>query len=226
MADSHTILFDLDGTLIDNEHLKAQAFSKAIEEIGGRSDPAIYKDVMGQSGPVIRERFIQESNIQVDPEEYFNLYKSIYEESLQTGLVIRPGVIQFLDEIRSAGISMAVVSGSYERAVNGIIKSLDLGQYLDLVITGDDVKSKKPSPESYLMALEELSLVPELAVVFEDTEAGLRSANQALIKSLGIRHAYNQSHDFSDVFNEYSSFKEESELMKRDINLIFNKAIL
>ncbi len=226
MANTFGILFDLDGTLADNEHIKAAAFSRAVEKFGGKSSPTIYEKVMGMSGPVIRNRFITESKIQVDSDEYFEVFKSIYEDLLKTKLEIRPGIGSFLKDIRSAGLKIAVVSSAYKGAVNWIIKTSGLSKYMDAVITGDDVKNKKPDPDCFLFALDTLTLSKEHAVVFEDTEVGLRAAQNAGIKSFGIRHSFNQSHDFSSAYNEYSSFDEEIELMKRDINLIFDKAFL
>ncbi len=226
MANTFGILFDLDGTLVDNEHIKAVAFSRAVEKFGGESNPTIYEKVMGMSGPVIRNRFITESNIQVGSDEYFEVYKSIYEDLLKTELIIRSGIVSFLMDIKSAGLKIAVVSSAYRDVVNWIIKTSDLSKYMDAIITGDDVKNKKPDPDCFLFALETLALSNKQVVVFEDTEVGLQAALNAGIKSFGIRHSYNQSHDFSSAYNEYSSFDEEIELIKRDINLIFDNAIL
>jgi HAD superfamily hydrolase (TIGR01509 family) len=226
MANIFGILFDLDGTLVDNEHMKALAFSRAIERLGGKSDPSIYEKVMGMSGPIIRKRFIIESGVQVDSDEYFGLYKSIYEDLLKAKLEIRPGVITFLDDLKSAGLKLAVVSSAYQEVVNWIIETSGIFEFIDTMITGDDVINKKPAPDCFLAALETLMLSKENVVVFEDTEVGLRAAKRAGITSLGIRHSYNQSHDFSTAYNEYSSFEEEIKMMKRDLNQIFYKPIL
>lgn len=226
MANTYGSLFDLDGTLVDNEHIKALAFSRAIERLGGKSNPSIYEKVMGLSGPAIRKRFIDESNIQVDSNEYFDLYKSIYEDILKSKLELRPGIVTFLDDLKSSGLKLAIVSSAYQEVVYWIIETSGIINYFDAMITGDDVINKKPAPDCFLIALKSLSLSKEQAVVFEDTEAGLLAANSAGITSIGIRHSYNQSHDFSTAYNEYSSFKEESKMMKRDLNLIFDEAIL
>jgi len=212
--------------LIDNEHIKAKAFSRAIEQLGGKSNPTIYEKVMGMSGPVIRNQFIIESGIQIDTDEYFELYKSIYEDLIKAKLEIRPGVISFLDDLKSAGFKLSVVSSAYQDIVNWIIEKSGVFKFIDAIITGDDVINKKPAPDCFLAALETLLLSKENVVVFEDTEVGLQAAKSAGITSLGIRHSYNKSHDFSTVYSEYSSFKEESLMMKRDLNLIFGKAIL
>lgn len=226
MANNYGILFDLDGTLVNNEHIKALAFSKAIERLGGKSDPSIYEEVMGMSGPIIRKRFIIESGVNVDSDEYLELYKSIYEDILKAELEIRSGAINFLDDLKSAGLKLAIVSSAYRKIVNWIIESSGIIKFIDTIITGDDVTNKKPAPDCFIAALESLTLSKENVVVFEDTEVGLRAAKNAGITSLGIRHSYNQSHDFSTAYNEYSSFKDESKIMRRDLNLVFGKAIL
>jgi HAD superfamily hydrolase (TIGR01509 family) len=226
MVNEYGLLMDLDGTLIDNEHLKALSFSKAIKELGGNSNPAIYKEVMGMSGTIIWDRFISESKLQLDPDLYFNSYKSIYENLLQSELIIRPGAVEFLAYVTSAGFKLAIVSGSYKKSVSWIVTTLDLDQYFEVIVTGDDVTNKKPDPECFKLAMERLNLPEKNVVVFEDSEAGLLAARNAGLTSFGIRHSYNQSHDFSSAYNEYSSFKDDSKAMIRDINLICEDANL
>ena len=226
MAKNYGLLIDLDGTLIDNEPLKAKAFSLAVKEFGGKSSPELYKEVMGMSGEIIRERFIQESGIQIDPDVYFDRYKTLFEQLIKDDLRLRPGAVNFLELIDDAGFSLAIVSGSYKDSVNWIIDSLNLRKYFNVIITGDDVKHNKPDPECYILAMKSLILHPEDVAVLEDTEAGLIAASKAGITALGIRHSYNQAHDFSLAYNEYSSFENDLKMMKEDLNVLFPKANL
>jgi HAD superfamily hydrolase (TIGR01509 family) len=219
------ILFDLDGTLVDNEHLKGLAFAKAIEQLGGKSHPSIYKEVMGMSGQIIRNHFMNKANIQIDLDEYLKLYKANYDALLETDLALKPGVIVFLSELKDKGIKMAVVSGAYSSSVFYIINSLDLNHYFDFILTGDDVKNKKPNPESYFLALDRMNLPKKQVIVFEDTESGLKAAENAGLKSIGIRHSYNQSHDLSSAVSEYVSYEDDIEDIRKDINSIFNEDI-
>jgi beta-phosphoglucomutase-like phosphatase (HAD superfamily) len=152
------IFFDLDGTLVDNEHLKALAFSRAIKQLGGESHQSIYKEVMGMSGLVIRKHFVSKANLLVDLDEYFYLFKSIYENLLKTDLVIKTGVIPFLTELKSKGIKTAVISSAYSSSVHTIIDAFNLRQYFNFIVTGDDVQKKKPDPACYLLALNKLNL--------------------------------------------------------------------
>jgi len=226
MANNFGLLIDLDGTLIDNEHLKAMAFSQAIQELGGESSPELYKDVMGMSGAIIRDRFIHEAGISIDSDIYFDTYKSLYEQMIKNDLRIRPGAENFLESVFDAGFKLAIVSGSYKDSVCWIVESLKLGKYFRAIITGDDVKNKKPDPECFLLALDNLALTPKDVVVLEDTEAGITAASVADITSLGIRHSYNQAHDFSLAYNEYSSFENDLDLLIKDLNTLFPEATL
>jgi HAD superfamily hydrolase (TIGR01509 family) len=226
MEKRYGIYFDLDGTLVENEPLKAKAFSRAIEQLGGKADPSIYKEVMGMSGLIIRKHFALKANIEVDLDEYYDLFKSIYDNLLQKDLTIKTGVVKFLAELKSKGIEMAVISGAYESSVKYIIETLSLGQYFNLILSGDDVQKKKPDPECYLVALDKLNLPKEQVIVFEDTEAGLTAAFNAGIKSIGVRHAYNQSHDFSNAVSEFESYQKEIGKIRKTINIIFEEDVL
>ena len=226
MAKDFGLLIDLDGTLIDNEPLKAKAFSLAIQELGGKSNPELYKTVMGMSGAIIRNHFIQESGILVDSDLYFETYKSLFEQLIKDDLRVQPGAVNFLESASNAGFRLAIVSGSYQDSVNWIVDSLNLRKFFEAIITGDDVEHKKPDPECFILAMKKLRLDPEDVVVLEDTEAGIIAASKAGITSLVIRHTYNQAHDFSLAYNEYSSFENDLDRMNEDLNVLFPKANL
>lgn len=219
------MLFDLDGTLIDNEHLKAQAFSETIEKFGGKSHASIYKEVMGMDGETISRHFMKKANIQIDMQDYLDMYKDIYQNLLETGLVIKPGAVSFINETKNKGLKLAIVSSANSSSVNYIIDALNIGKHFDVVITGDDVKNKKPNPECYLLALERMSVPRGQLVIFEDTEAGLKAADSARISAICMRHAYNHSHDPSLAIAEYESFDGDIDNIRRSINSIFDKSI-
>lgn len=225
MGKRYGIFFDLDGTLIDNEHLKAVAFSQSIDNFGGQSHPSIYEQVMGNSGETISSHFMEKAGIQVDLNEYMDSYRSIYQELIETNLVINPGVIPFLKTLKGKGVKLAVVSSAHSSSVNYVINSLDIGKYFDFVISGDNVIQKKPHPACYLLALKWSALPKEQVIVFEDTESGLEAAQRAGIASLAIRHSYNRSHDFSTAVAEYESFERDRENINKTINSIFDTSL-
>jgi HAD superfamily hydrolase (TIGR01509 family) len=217
MLGHYGILFDLDGTLLDNEHLKARAFSDCIGRFGGRAEPILYADVMGRSMETIIDHFLKADKIQVNPAEYRNCYNAAYKELLLSQLQLRPGAQEFLQKIKALGFATALVSASDLWAVNHIIRSLGLETLFDQVITKEVVTHQKPDPECYRLALKELSLAPAQAVAFEDTESGLQAARGAGIATICIRHEYNQKHDFSGAALVCGSFVEDRGQIKEKI---------
>lgn len=225
MEQRYGILFDLDGTLIDNEHLKGIAFSKAIERFGGESHPSTYQEVMGMDGKTISSHFMKKANMRIDMQEYRDLVSIIYQNLLETELIIKPGADSFLNDSKAKGLRLAIVSSASSSSVNHIMDALNLGKYFDLVITGDDVKNKKPDPECFLLASECMSIPTKKLIVFEDTEAGLKAAEKAGIPAICMRHVYNHSNDLSLAFAEYESFDSQIVEIRKSINSIFGDSI-
>ena len=109
--------------------------------------------------------------------------------------------------------------------VSYIVEKLALGTFFDFIITSEDVTHKKPHPECYLLAIEKMLVPKDQVIVFEDTEAGLEAASHTGIASIGVRHAYNQSHDLSKAIAQYSSFENDLASIQGDINSIFSEVI-
>lgn len=225
MQNKFGIFFDLDGTLIDNEQLKAHAFAQAIQQLGGKSQPALYKEVMGLDGETIQNHFIAQAGQPIDRQVYKKRYMAIYTELLKTDLVIRPGARQFIQVAKAAGLHLAIVSSANAASVHYILNALAVRQYFDFVITGDHVTDKKPNPACYLLALDKMGLPKPQVMIVEDTAAGIQAAKRAGIQSIGIRHTYNQVHDFSDAKTVYQSFESDAVQIKETINAIFETNI-
>jgi HAD superfamily hydrolase (TIGR01509 family) len=220
MQNRYGILFDLDGTLLDNEHLKARALADCVARFGGKAVPMLYADVMGRSMETIIDHFLKAGKIRIDPAEYRNCYNSTYKELLLSQLQLRTGAREFLKEIKARGLATALVSAGDRWAVSHILNALKLEPLLNKVVTKEDVTHQKPDPAIYCLALEKLSLTSAQAVAFEDSESGLRAARGAGIATICIRHEYNQKHDFSGAALVCDSFVEDREQIKEKIQKI------
>jgi beta-phosphoglucomutase-like phosphatase (HAD superfamily) len=81
---------------------------------------------------------------------------------------------------------LAIVSGAAREEIVPAVAAAGLGAVLGVVVADDDVRSGKPHPESYLLALEVLEVDGSEALVFEDTEAGIASAKAAGIRVVAV----------------------------------------
>lgn len=97
---------------------------------------------------------------------------------------ILPGVIEFLTELQSKNIKIAL--GSASKNAMTILNQLKLKEYFEVVIDGTKVSNAKPDPEVFLKGAETLGLNPNECIVFEDAEAGIEAAINGGFKSVGI----------------------------------------
>lgn len=125
---------------------------------------------------------------------------AVYKELVESGVMpARPGIARIVQEAHDAGWTLAVASTSAEPAVRAVLTHA-VGDELAAhfaVFAGDIVPAKKPAPDIYLLALKELNLDPNDAVVVEDSSNGLRAALGAGLRTLVTVSGYTREEDFS-----------------------------
>ena len=221
MTRARGVLFDLDGVLVSTEELKAIAHSETVAGYGGRLEPAQYRAEMGRAYDDVIDAFIRRTGIEADPADYSDAFRAAYLELLRARLELAPGATELLDALRERGYRLAVVSSSPWWMMGEIMSRTRLDRFFDAIVSADDVREEKPSPEPYLLALERLSLKPRSAVVFEDTQSGVTSGTRAGVKVIAVRHEYNVDHDLSRAATVLDSLAD-TQATVRAIQLLLN----
>lgn len=207
------VIFDVDGTLADTErHGHRVAYNQAFEELGAdwAWDESLYGRLLDVEGGMERLRhYLREYEPDFEPDEgqasfvgaahqRKNLH---YHTMLGAGEIpLRPGVRRLIDEIRAAGLKLAIASSSLRANVRALLESTlapDAEDWFDAFVTGDDVASKKPDPEIYRRVLERLDLAPEACIAIEDSENGCRAAVASGLPTVVTLSSYTHSHDFA-----------------------------
>ena len=171
-------IFDMDGTLFDTERLRFRTLSQAAEELAGR--PFAESVLIGSLG-LSAER-AKALACQHHGEDF--PYEAIRERAdhlelahvRSHGVPIKPGVLPVLARLRRAGLKMAVATSSRRAIAEEYLINADVFKYFDLLVCGDEVTQGKPHPEIFLRAAAALDTPPGRALMFEDSENGLRSA--------------------------------------------------
>lgn len=181
------IIFDMDGTLMNNNpyHFKAwQAFYKKYHrhftledykhQISGHTSTEIFQTFFGKV--MTPEEITTHSN------EKNLLYRELYKP------YIKPldGLIVFLNEIKAAGIPMAIATSGSPANVRFMFENIPIEHYFSHVIDASDVIKGKPDPEIFLKAAQSVHANPQKCVAFEDSFAGIASAKAAGMKVIGI----------------------------------------
>lgn len=221
------ILFDCDGVLADTErdgHRPAfnkafqnngiedewgvELYGKLLETGGGKERMTAHWNEVGWPSVIPEED-------RVDKVKQLHLEKTdIFMDMINEGAIpLRPGVLRLVDEAIEKGVRLAVCSTSNEKAVNNIVQVLmgDERRSKFEIFAGDMVKAKKPAPDVYLMAVEEMGLDKDRCIVVEDTHIGKEAALAAGIKCIVTKSSYSADEDFTGASMIVDELGEDSE---------------
>lgn len=194
----NAMIFDLDGTLVQTERLKAISYARAAVELCPHDlDEAVvtaaFGDVVGLSrrevAQVLLKRFdlaeparaqMAASGVNTPWQAYVQLRLKIYEEMLADPDVIRqnqwPHNMALLQSAQRTCRFVGLATMSYCDQVQRVLSILALGDAFDFVASRDDVEHGKPNPEIYLLVAHELGVTPAECLVVEDSPAGVEAA--------------------------------------------------
>ena len=201
-------LFDMDGTLVNSEPLKGKALALACENYGSSVDFNIYKDVMGESWPIVTGHFFKHANISPELDEFNKHFRAHYERLLSENLELNKGAKAYIEHLNALGKKCGVVSSAATWMVKNILSALELNDAFDIVITQEHVTKHKPDPEAFNLALSKLNVSSEHTIIFEDSSAGVSAGKASGCEVIAIKHEFNGKNDLSRAVTSIGSFEE------------------
>lgn len=177
------VVTDFDGTLVDTFAANLAAYQEAFKQCGLVLDQNIYKRCFGYRF----ECFIQEVGI-ADSEMASRIRQkkaSLYPAYFNLLKVNLP-LLNFLKVFRLSGGKTAIASTARRENLMNVLRYLGLCQEFDYILTGESVAEGKPSPEIYQKVLEHFSLPPSEALVFEDSNIGMKASQRAGINYVRV----------------------------------------
>ena len=169
------LIFDLDGTLINSMSYHALAWKQVAYEHGFDID---VNDIYAMGGSASRDiaAFYKNKGEPVgDIDEYVKRKIAIFQENIPKIEVFQK-IFNELKEAKSLGIRIAIGTGTRTANATRILKEKDLFDYIDALVTADDVTRHKPNPDTFLVAAKRLELEPQDCLVFEDGQLGIKAA--------------------------------------------------
>ncbi len=200
-------IFDLDGVVVDTAGYHYLAWKKLADDLGIPFTKIDNERFKGVSRKRCLEILLEMGNIRVSPEQFDRWLQEKNEDYLSyinsmDETEILPDVIKVLDYLKNRNIPMAL--GSASKNARAILEKVKLIPYFNTVVDGNAVTKAKPDPEVFMKAAEALDIAAEHCVVFEDARAGIKAANAAGMKSVGIGN----SEVLSEADHNFKNFTE------------------
>lgn len=194
------IIFDMDGTMIDNMMVHHRAWHKKLNALGlDMSLEEVMEKVHGVNVEILErlfgDRFTPEERVQISWEKE-EAYREIYRPELK----LIPGLADFLQELTRSDLKMAVASAAPPENVDFVMDNLDLRRHFPVILHSDSVTKGKPHPEIYLKTAERLGIQPSECVVFEDSPVGSTAASKAGCSVVVVTTTHTEA-DFKDIPN-------------------------
>jgi pyrophosphatase PpaX len=178
-----TVLFDLDGTLIDSGAIIVASMRHAATTVLGREVPeAELAAAVGGPGLIAQMRALDETRV----DELIAAYVA-HNEPLHAELEACRGIEDVLDALHEKGRRLGIVTAKRQVTVRLAFDVLpQLERYFDVVVGSDDTERHKPDPEPILLALERLGAAPERAAYVGDSPFDIRAAKAAGVAAVGV----------------------------------------
>ena len=201
------IIFDLDGVLVEAKNIHFEALNRALGKyaIDWNEHLSIYDGLKtNQKLEMLHERK------GLPKERFKDIWENKQKYTLEELRALKPN--QTLQSVMSAfsedGYKLAVCSNSIRKTVLTVLSKLGIMEFMDLIISNEDVKNSKPHPEMYWKAISMMSCLPEETLIVEDSPYGLLAASRAKAHILRVANPKevtytNILHKLTEIENGY-----------------------
>ncbi len=204
MENINTVIFDMDGVIVDGMPYHIKSWKDALSTIDMFvSDLDIYL-MEGMTGRETMEIFVKKSDISISDEtadKIIKLKRKIFNDIFTVKLI--KGIKSLLLELRDRQYNLALVTGTRLEVVKKVLQ-VGLENIFEVIVTGEMVNNGKPNPEPYLKAVDELNATKENCIVIENAPAGITSAKSAGLICFAVQTSLSEEYlqDADRVFKD------------------------
>lgn len=199
------IIFDLDGVLVEAKNIHFDALNEAL---GEKYSISWNEHLSTYDGLKTNQKLEMLSERKGLPKE---LHKEIWDTkqkiTLQKLKELEPNdiLIDLMGSLSTSGYKIAVCSNSIRKTVLTVLSKLGIMEYMDLIISNEDVKNSKPHPEMYWKAISMMSCLPEETLIIEDSPYGLIAAYRS--KSHVLRVTNPTEVTYTNIFKKLTEIE-------------------
>lgn len=205
------IIFDMDGTLIDNMMIHHRAWQIRLAQDGHQfSLQDVIEKCHGKNIEILERLFGNDYTL-AQRQQLSNEKEEIYRDLIKTELVPLPGLMEVLSYGYENEIPMGIGTAAQYKNVDITLDTLNIRNYFSAIVADTDVTLGKPNPEVFLKVADMLGIDYENALVFEDSPVGALTAQNAGMKVI-IMTTTHKAHEFENYKTVIKTIKDYTEI--------------
>jgi HAD superfamily hydrolase (TIGR01509 family) len=215
-----TVIFDMDGVIVDTEPVHRYAYYKQFEELNIDVTEAMYTSFTGFSTRNTFQTLKEQFQLTHEVEDLIQRKRSIFNDAFDTkeDLELLEGVRTLIEDLHQNGIQLILASSASKVTIDRVFTRFGLHDFFTHIVSGEDFPKSKPHPAIFEHAAS-LSIAPkENCIVIEDSTNGVKAAKSAGIYCVGYisEHSKDQHLDEADLVINH--FKELTAEVIRTLN--------
>ncbi len=194
------VLIDVDGTLVDSVPDLAYCVGEMMRSLGREpwSEEKVRTWVGNGVERLVKRALTGEMETEPDPALYARalpVFLDCYAENTAERSKLYPGVREGLEGLRGLGLRLGAVTNKAERFTLPLLRDLGIGDYFQIVVSGDTLPRKKPDPAPLLHAAERLGADPRESLMVGDSRSDVKAARAAGFAVVCVSYGYNHGED-------------------------------
>jgi HAD superfamily hydrolase (TIGR01509 family) len=184
-----TVVFDLDGVVVDSEQVWDDVREQLAKERGGRWHEGAQADMMGMSSPEWSAYMHDEIGLADPPEAINDEVVRRMLERYRERLPLIPGAVDAVRRL-APEFRLGVASSSNRPLIETVLEQAGIADLFEAVVSSEEVAGGKPAPDVYLEAAKRLGVEPGHAAAIEDSSNGIRAAHAAGMRVIALPNAH------------------------------------
>ncbi|OOG65887.1 HAD family phosphatase [Flavobacterium sp. A45] len=194
-----TVIFDMDGVIVDTELVHRYAYFKQFGELNIEVPEEMYTSFTGLSTRNTFQKIKDHFQLEQEVEDLILRKRSIFNDAFDSkeDLALLEGVENLIKDFHKNGMQLIVASSASKVTIDRVFRRFDLHQYFSHIVSGEDFPNSKPHPAIFMHAAS-LSIAPrENCIVIEDSTNGVKAAKAADIFCVGYNSFHSKDQDLS-----------------------------
>lgn len=207
-----TVIFDMDGVIIDTEPLHHHAFFAQFAELGITVSAQEYATFLGSSTRNVFQRLQQQFGLPQDVETLLQRKRALFNQAFDAdaGLDLLDNVRVLLDDLRAHRVPLVLASSASKATIGRVFQRFGLGPYFAHIVSGEDFAQSKPNPAIFEAAAALAQTPVSECIVIEDSANGVAAAKAAGIYCIGYASPHSAGQDLGQADRIINHFSELS----------------